>query len=325
VDDAAVIGSGIGGTSRLLHVDGTPVFAKSVPLTDLEREPDNVMSTANLFDLPVYCQYGVGSPSFGVWRELAAHAMTTDWVLAGRSGGFPLLYHWRMLDGPAFDGPLCDELADVDRAVEFWHGSDAVRGRIEAIAASSATITLFLEYLPTTLTHWLEAQAAAGDDAADAAVAMVEEGLRREVAFMNTAGLFHFDAHLGNVLTDGQRLYVADFGLATSPRFELSAAESAFLAAHRTHDAAHTITRLVDWVVTNLVGVPDWTVRDAVVRLCAAGHEPAGLTPAAARVVKRYALVAAVVNEFYRKLHTEDRTTPYPGDEVERACGAAEM
>ena len=33
---------------------------------------------------------------------------------------------------------------------------------------------------------------------------------------MNTHGLVHFDAHFGNVLTDGRRLFVADFGLATS-------------------------------------------------------------------------------------------------------------
>ena len=32
---------------------------------------------------------------------------------------------------------------------------------------------------------------------------MVHDALRRDVAFMNAAGVFHFDAHLGNILTDG--------------------------------------------------------------------------------------------------------------------------
>lgn len=46
--DAAVpLGSGIGGKSALLEIDGTPVFVKRVPLTDLERAPENVRSTAN--------------------------------------------------------------------------------------------------------------------------------------------------------------------------------------------------------------------------------------------------------------------------------------
>ena len=61
VDAAMPIGSGIGGKSALLEVDGTPVFVKRVPLTDLERQPEHVRSTANLFGLPVFCQYGVGA------------------------------------------------------------------------------------------------------------------------------------------------------------------------------------------------------------------------------------------------------------------------
>jgi hypothetical protein len=109
VDEARVIGSGIGGTSLLLRVEDTPVFVKSVPLTDLERRPENVMSTANLFGLPVCCQYGVGGPAFGVWREVAAHAMTTSWVLGARSESFPLLYHWprRVIVFGAAGGGAC--------------------------------------------------------------------------------------------------------------------------------------------------------------------------------------------------------------------------
>ncbi len=69
VDEAVPFGSGIGGKSALLEVAGFPVFVKRVPLTDLERQPDSVRSTANLFELPVFCQYGIGGPSFGAWRD----------------------------------------------------------------------------------------------------------------------------------------------------------------------------------------------------------------------------------------------------------------
>ena len=72
------LGAGIGGTSALVSVAGHAVFVKKVPLTVLERRPGNVMSTANLFDLPLYCQYRIGSPGFGVWREVAAHLMVTE-------------------------------------------------------------------------------------------------------------------------------------------------------------------------------------------------------------------------------------------------------
>ncbi|MFI7135214.1 hypothetical protein ACIBQ1_56840 [Nonomuraea sp. NPDC050153] len=33
---------------------------------------------------------------------------------------------------------------------------------------------------------------------------------------MNSRGLLHFDAHFENILTGGQRLYFADYGLAVS-------------------------------------------------------------------------------------------------------------
>ena len=88
VDGGRSLGQGIGGTSAVLDVAGVPVFVKRVPLTDRERVPQNVMSTANLFELPPFCQYGVGGPSFGAWRELAANAMTTSWVLSGRPRHF---------------------------------------------------------------------------------------------------------------------------------------------------------------------------------------------------------------------------------------------
>src|SRR5688500_6117197 len=84
VDAAAPVGSGIGGTSVLVEVAGRPVCVKRVPVTDLESLPEIVRSTANLFGLPAFCQYGIGAvggPGYGVWRELAVHIMTTNWVL----------------------------------------------------------------------------------------------------------------------------------------------------------------------------------------------------------------------------------------------------
>jgi hypothetical protein len=44
------------------------------------------------------------------------------------------------------------------------------------------------------------------------------------VAFLRDRELLHLDGHLGNLRTDGERLYLTDFGLVTSPRFDLSAA-----------------------------------------------------------------------------------------------------
>lgn len=321
VAGASPIGSGIGGAAARLEVAGTPVFVKQVPLTDLERRPEHMRSTANLFRLPTFCQYGVGSVGFGAWRELAAHELTTGWVLDRRCESFPVLYHWRVLAGLPPAGEIAaQEPADRERMVAYWAGSPAVRERLAALVGASASLVLFLEYLPQNLHEWLTAQVAAGGtDRIGPACSMVEQELRATVEFMNANGLCHFDAHFRNILTDGRRLYFADLGLATSWQFALSAEERAFLADNRTHDRCHTVTELVNWLVTALVGRDH---RDRFIRSYADGADPAGLPPAAATVIRRYAPIAVVMNDFYRRLHLESRTTPYPAARLAQVCAA---
>ena len=52
------------------------------------------------------------------------------------------------------------------------------------------------------------------------------------------------------------------------------------------------------------------------------GRDPVDLLPTAAAIIKRYAPIAVVINEFYRQLYLEDRTTPYPVAAIHRACAA---
>lgn len=317
-------GSGIGGTSALLHIDDIPVFVKRVPLTDLERHPHHIMSTGNLFGLPAFCHYGVaalGSPGFGAWRELAANIMTTSWVLTGQTEAFPLMYHWRLLPGAA---PLADEHADIERVVAYWGGSPAVRQRLHALAEASASLVLFLEYIPHNLRDWLAQQLAAGHGAVTDACTMVERCLRSDVAFMNTNGLLHFDAHFGNILTDGRRLYLADLGLAASTRFDLARDEREFVTQNLSHDACHAMTQLVNWLVTHVAAVADPATggpveRNAYIRRCAAGARPTGIPAPIATLIGRYAPAAAIINEFYWSLFSESRATPYPLHEITQA------
>ena len=321
--EAPTLGSGLGGSRSHLHLDGASVFVKRLALTDPERAPSNIRSTANLFDLPLNCHYGVGAPSFNTWRELAAGTMTTAWVRDGRAACFALMHHARVVDGPAFGDAIPDELADVERLVEYWGGSVAVRRRAEAIIESSSSVLLFLEYLPSTLPEWLASCVSKGEEAASVALTTVEESLRQGVSHMNQSGLFHFDTHLENILADDHGIYFADFGLATSPSFDLSEAESRFLTANRSHDACYVITRLVDWLVTEFTGLADWQERNEWIRQCVRGDDVSHrLPPSAAAIVERYAPIAALINDFYASLHVEDRTTPYPTAEAEAACVA---
>ncbi|UCM91872.1 protein kinase family protein [Streptomyces marincola] len=312
VDAAPPIGSGIGGTTLLLDVAGTPVFVKRIRLTDLERRPENVHSTANLFQLPDFCHYGIGrigSPGFGAWRELAVHTMTTNWVIAGDHEGFPLMYHWRVLTDSGH--PLPEELADVERAVAHWGGGPEVRGRIEGLQRSSASLLLFLEYIPRNLHDWLGGQINAGAEAAERACAMVESELRAGISFMNAQGLLHFDTHFRNILTDGRRLFFADYGLAISSRFELAQDEVHFFDQHLTYDQCYSVTHLVNWLAVALYGHgPE--ERRAFVRTCAQGTIPADIPASVAAILTRHAPVAAVMGDFSHRFQQESRTIPYP-------------
>lgn len=309
---AEPLGSGIGGKSSLLEIVGTPVFVKRVPLTDLERQPEHLHSTANMFDLPMFCHYGIGGPGFGAWRELAVHTMTTDWVLTGEYEGFPLMYHWRVLPDSI---PLPDELADVDRVVAYWGGGSQVRNRIEALRDSSASIALFLEYIPKTLFQWLSEQLDADDHTANQACTMVDRTLTTAITFMNTHRLLHFDTHFHNILTDGHHLYFTDFGLALSTRFTLAPDELAFFRDHETYDHAYTASYLVNWLLVDqydLARVP----RAAQVRAYAQGAHPTGIPTAAAALLARHAPTAAVMGDFFHELQRESRQTPNPLEEI---------
>lgn len=310
VEAGTPLGTGIGGRSTLIEVDGRNVFVKRMPLTDLERRPENVRSTANVFGAPAYCHYGIGeipSPGFGVWRELATHEMTTNWVLSGRFSGFPLLHHWRVLPDP--EQSLPEELIDVERNVAYWGGG---REHIEALRTASASLTLFMEHQPHTVHDWFSARLRTDD--AYTACALVEQGLEAVTGFLRERQLLHFDVHFRNILTDGQQLHLVDYGLALSPRFRLAPDERDFYDRHLHYDRAYAFSYLVHWLVVDLYGYgPD--ERQEFIRACAEGKRPEGIPHAAAGLISRYAQLGASVGDFNRRLKDESRLTPYPSAE----------
>ncbi|CAM5466894.1 hypothetical protein GCM10010329_31790 [Streptomyces spiroverticillatus] len=320
LERAGQSGHGIGGKTAVLELAGRRVFVKRVPLTALELRPEHHRSTANLFDLPAFLHYGVGavgSPGFGAWRELAVHAMTTDWALSGTYEGFPLLHHWRVLPDTT---QLPDELADIDRAVAYWGGDTRLRHRIEALRDSPASLVLFLEHVPHNLHQWLAEQTAAGETTTERACALAERDLTTGISFMAAHGLIHFDAHFENILTDGRRLYFTDFGLALSDRFALSPAEAAFAARHRTYDHAYAVWHLVSWLVADLYGSgPE--ERAARIQAYARGETPTGVPDRVAALLTRDAPLAVRYGDFLDRWRKDGRETPYPNEEVRRLAG----
>ncbi|HYN97369.1 MAG TPA: serine/threonine protein phosphatase [Pilimelia sp.] len=304
---------GVGGTTGKLVVEGVPVFVKKVPLTDLELRAEHADSTANLFQLPMFYHYGIGSAGFGARREVDVHVMTTRWVLDELFHGFPILYHHRVL--PQVPQPI-DE-PELDRWVTYWEGSPSVRARLEAIGRASAAVVLFMEHIPYTVDSWLSAQTAEGGQVAESAYRLVDRSLRRGVEFMGSRGLLHFDAHFHNLLTDGHRVYFADFGLAIHSGFDLHADESAFLRRHGSYDRCYTVTHLAQWLISNLLRIP-WSDCPDYIREYARSDRPIDLPESAARIIARSAPVAAIMMDFYGKLQKLSKRTPYPADDLSR-------
>lgn len=124
------------------------------------------------------------------------------------------------------------EHLDIDAVVDQFGGNSAIRARFDALVTATASLALFFEHLPNELPRWLS------DPIGRAA--MVERQLFEVVAFLHHREILHLDGHFGNIR--------ADFGLATSPRFDLSDAERDF--ARRNADYASM--RLVNWLVASV-------------------------------------------------------------------------
>jgi hypothetical protein len=312
--DAEPFHASMWSTSSLININQAKVFVKKIPLTDRERLPDNFRSTENIFDLPTYYQYGVGSAGSGAWRELASHLLTTDWVISGKCLHFPLLYHWRVMPCDKSEPMNAEQSERLERDVAYWEGSDAVRERLVASYNASAHIVLFLEYIPQNLYQWLAAQLASGKNV-EQAVMMVENSLKITTDFMKAQDFIHFDAHFENILTDGKQLYFSDFGLSLSKEFDLSPEEVAFFEDHRTYDRCSTIVNLLDCFMTYQHERSQW--KDAHLHEYLDGKY-GEILPAIAPTVNRYASIALIMDEFYKSLIKKSKLTPYPKAKLER-------
>lgn len=220
------------GRNHTLEIGRSRVFVKRVPVTDIEYE--NMLSTRNLYDLPTYYNYGVGSAGLGVFRELVTHVKTTNWVLEGAIATFPLMYHYRIV-------PFSGTRADVDmerhrKYVEYWGGNANVGRYLLDRANANYELVLFLEHIPHVLQPWLLEHPGSLQRSLD--------DLRATIAFLRKNGIIHFDAHFYNVLTDGEQAYLTDFGLALDRSFALTEEEALFYRQHTYYDYGEVLACL---------------------------------------------------------------------------------
>lgn len=213
------------GMNHAIVLGQSKVFVKRVPVTNIEY--DNLFSTRNLYDLPTCCNYGFGSPGFGVFRELVTHIKTTNWVLEGEIATFPLMYHYRII-------PFSERRADVD--LEHWGNNANVRNYVLDRAIANHELVLFLEYIPHILETWLILN--------PNKLQKPLQDLGTTIDFLRTKGIIHFDAHFRNILTDGQQTYLTDFGLVLDRSFMLTKDEESFFEQNTFYDYGEVLRNL---------------------------------------------------------------------------------
>lgn len=219
------------GTTQVVEFEHHPVFVKRIPLTD--KEFQHAFSTENIYELPNFYHYPLGSVGFGCFRELLLSIKTSNWVLAGKLDLFPLLFHYRIVS-------TTQKFAEIDRAyheryVRYWAGNKNIGRYLLERASAKRQLILCLEYIPYTVSDWLKTDIAK--------MSMVMEQMQKAIRFLQSRGIIHFDMHFDNMLTDGNQIYLTDFGLAIDTQFTLDEEEILFFQQHQHYDDAKLFWR----------------------------------------------------------------------------------
>jgi len=211
------------GGNQVLQLGRDKVFVKRVPVTD--KELANAHSTRNLYNLPLFYNYGVGSAGFGVFRELLAHVKTTNWVLEGASESFPLMFHQRIV---ANASRRTSHDITLDGYVQYWSGSKRIGKFMLDRAEANHEVLIFLEHFPHTAGPWLVRH--------EDRLGWMHEEMESVAQFLRAKKVLHFDGHLMNIVTDGTRAYLTDFGLVQDMAFDLSPKERTFFRRNTHFD-----------------------------------------------------------------------------------------
>src|SRR5437764_10076570 len=205
----------------------------------------------------------------------------------------------------------------------YWNGSKRIASYIEARRSTPFELWLVLEHFPHSVIDWVGDHQSAASDVVDELLATIR--------FLHGHGLFHFDAHYGNVVTDGSTPFLTDFGLANDWAFDLSTDEQAFLDTHRHYDFGETIHSL-GHVARHLLQAAPEEERDAVLRRFGPGGRGSdfdllvsnvetlasdgllGVTPAYAQVVVRYRPVITFMSAFFSAMRTNRRKNTFFDD-----------
>ena len=144
------------------------------------------------------------------------------------------MYHYRII-------PFCGQPMDVDKKrlksfVAYWGDSANIGNYMLDRATANHELILCLEYIP----HVLETCLLSHPNK----LQKFFDNLLTTLAFLRKKGIIHFDAHFRNVLTDGEQIYLTDFGLALDQSFTLTQDEKSFFEQNTVYDYGEVLRNL---------------------------------------------------------------------------------
>ena len=250
------------GSNGVIQIGDRSVFVKRIPVTELEYE--NAYSTRNLFGLPTYYNYGLGSFGLGAYREIIAYIKTTNWVLDGSCPFFPMMFHHRILPWPG-DRPRLDPEKHADY-VRYWNNNRRIGAYRESRASASHQAVLFIEYFPHVLSRWLRRD-----------LRRLERTVPRVLdilSFLRSNGVIHFDAHHWNIVTEGRHPYLTDFGVVSDLSYQLTRPERAFFHRNTYYGPGEFLSVAVGYTHHVFKNLPPLE-REGVAKVCGVvGAEP---------------------------------------------------
>jgi hypothetical protein len=290
------------GAAGAASVNGSTVFLKRLPLTQLEA--DHPGSTRNRFRLPTYYSYGVGSAGFTSWRELAVHEATSG------LDGFPELLHHRVMPRTAPERALP---WSREQYVEYWRGSTAIGRFMAARDAAPEEIWVVVDHHPHVAQPWLLDNQHAIDELLAQVFTRIDQ--------LHELGIVHFDVHLNNVVGDGSTWRLTDFGLAMGDGFDLTATERTFLDRHRWYDHANLLVSLMYLLAGDFP--PPVNLRRLAAHLDALDDLPAHYDPAIKATLHRYRAPILYMVDWWSRMRRPSKRSTYDDREMRALLRAA--
>ncbi|KTD47868.1 hypothetical protein Lrub_1505 [Legionella rubrilucens] len=129
---------------------------------------------------------------------------------------------------------------------------------------------------------------------------------------MHDNNFLHMDAHFHNILADENNIYLSDFGLALSTKFDLSITEQKFVNNHKNYDRCSYSVNLLHGILTTYAGKEHG---DKTLSYYLTNKLSIKLPDKINEILSKNAPIAEKMHEFYREIQ-KDKSTPYPSNQL---------